>query len=120
MGDAFYIDDKPNTEYPMFQITDDTYWVTDPKSKFFNQKVEGTDEMDWNTADHMITKSKQYKYGMVIKYNTDNIKTDAGSEILLHCGDSPTAGCVAVPENIMKTIIEWLDKDSRVTIFITV
>ncbi len=120
MGKAFYTDDKPNSTYSMFQITEDTYWVTDSNSKFYNQRVEGTEEKDWTSAEHMITMSKQYKYGIVINYNTSPAKAGAGSAIFMHCGDSPTAGCVAVPENVMKTIIEWLDENSVANIFITV
>ena len=120
LGEAFYIGDKPNTSYPAFQITEDTYWVTDTKSKYYNKKVEGTDDKDWSTARHMITSDKQYKYGIVINYNTDPVKTDAGSAIFINCGESPTDGSVSLPENVMKTIIEWLDKDSVATVFITV
>lgn len=120
LGEAFYIDDKPNTTYPMFQITENTYWVTDPQSKFFNQRVDDSNEKDWSSAEHMITMSKQYQYGIVVNYNTSPAKPDQGAAIFMHCGDAPTAGCIALPEAAMKSIIEWLDKDSRVNIFITV
>lgn len=119
-GDGFYIKDKPSTDYPMFRITENTYWVTDPKSKFYNRKVEGTDKKDWSSAEHMITADKSYKYGMVIEYNTGSPDPKQGSAIFLHCGNAPTEGCIALPENIMKTIMEWLKKDSRVSVFVTV
>lgn len=119
LGSGFYIDQKPSTNYPMFQITDDTYWVDDPKSKFYNQKVEGTSKKDWSSADHMITVGDRYKYGLVINYNTDPIVAGKGSEIFLHCGTGNTAGSIALPEETMKAILEWLDKDSNAYIFIT-
>ena len=118
LGEGFYIDDKPDTTYPMFQITDDTYWVDDPDSTFYNQKVEGTNKKDWKSAEHMISATSAYKYGIVIEYNTDSIDTEAGSAIFLDCGTSPTAGCVSLPEDTMKTILEWLDEDSNAFIFI--
>ncbi|MGN1456571.1 MAG: L,D-transpeptidase [Acutalibacteraceae bacterium] len=120
LGEGFYIDEKPSTSYPMFKITDDTYWVDDPKSKYYNQKVEGTDNKDWKSAEHMISETDAYKYGIVINYNTDPVVANAGSAIFMHCKNSTTSGCVAVPEDIMKTILEWLDKDSNAFIFITI
>ncbi len=120
LGDGFYINDKPKTEYPLFKITEDTYWVTDPKSKFYNQHVEGTSKKDWSSAEHMITAENSYKYGLVINFNTDNVDAKKASAIFMHCGNGPTEGCIAVPEDVMKTILEWLDKDSGAAIFITV
>ncbi|MDD6488789.1 MAG: L,D-transpeptidase family protein [Clostridia bacterium] len=119
LGEGFYIDDKPSTSYPMFRITEDTYWVDDPKSVYYNQKVEGTEKKDWESAEHMISETDAYKYGIVINYNTDPVVANAGSAMFMHCKNSATSGCVAVPEDIMKTILEWLDKDSNAYIFIT-
>ncbi len=119
-GKGFYISDKPNTSYPLFQITEDTYWVTDPSSEFYNQRVEGTDKKDWTEADHMITSEKSYQYGLVVNYNTSDTNPDRTSAIFFRCGNTPTKGSIAVPENVMKTILEWLDKDSNIMIFITV
>lgn len=120
VGEGFYIKDKPATEYPLFEITEDTYWVTDPASRFYNQRVTGTEDKDWENADHMITSDKSYKYGLVINYNTDPVDNTKGSAIFMHCGNNATEGSVAVPENVMKTILEWLDNNSSVSIFITV
>lgn len=120
LGDGFYTGEKPDTTYSMFKITEDTYWVTDPGSKFYNQKVEGTENKDWSSAEHMITNKDSYKYGIVVNYNVYDTKPDAGSAIFMHCGNTPTAGCIVVPENVMKTILEWLDGDSTASIFITV
>ncbi len=120
LGKGFYIGEKPDTDYPMFEITENTYWVTDEKSKSFNKKVEGTDKKDWSKADHMITSEQSYKYGIVVNYNTDEPVSGKGFAIFMHCGDKPTEGCIAVPEDTMKTILEWLDKDSKPLIWITV
>ena len=118
LGDGFYIGEKPNSTYSLFEITDNTYWVNDPKSKFYNQKVEGTDKKDWSSAEHMITAKDAYKYGLVIEFNTSSPDKKLASAIFMHCGNAVTDGCVVVPENIMKTILEWLDKDSSAYILI--
>ncbi len=120
LGEGFYIGEKPDTDYPMFEITEDTYWVTDPESKYYNQKVEGVEDKDWSTADHMITSDKSYKYGIVVGYNVDDPDSGLASAIFMQCGSSVTEGSIAVPEETMKTILEWLDGSNTATIFITV
>ncbi len=120
IGQGFYIGEKPKTSYPLFEITDKTYWIDDPNSQFYNQRVEGTDQKDWSSADHMITETKSYKYGLVVNFNTNSPadKNMAGS-IFMHCGDAPTGGSIVVPESTMKSVLEWLDSESEVYIFIT-
>ena len=118
--DGFYIKDKPNTTYSMFEITENTYWVTDPDSKFYNQKVEGTEKKDWKTADHMITSEKPYKYGLVLNYNTSKPDKTKACAIFIHCGNAPTEGSIALPEDVMKTIVEWMDDGTRMNVFVAV
>lgn len=120
LGDGFYIGKKPDTTYPMFEIKEDTYWVTDTESEFFNQKVDGTDEKDWTKAEHMTAAAKAYQYGLVIEYNTFAPDAEKPSAIFMHCGNTPTEGCIAVPENVMQAVLEWLDEDCAPFIWITV
>ncbi len=120
LGEGFYIGEKPDTDYEMFEITEDTYWVTDPASQHYNERVEGTEEKDWSTADHMITSDKSYKYGIVIGYNTEDPDSEKASAIFLQCGSTATEGSIALPEDTLKTILEWFDAGSRASIFITV
>ena len=119
-GAGFYISDKPDTTYDMFQITEDTYWVTDPDSQYYNQRVEGTENKDWTKADHMITSEKSYKYGLTTNYNTFSPDSSLASAIFIHCGSTPTEGSIAVPENVMKTILEWCDDKSTIDIFVNI
>ncbi len=118
LGEGFYIGEKPDTTYSMFEITDDTYWVTDPGSAYYNTKVEGTDKKDWSSADHMISLKDKYKYGIVVEYNTYNIDNSLAGAIFMQCGTATTQGSIAVPEKTMKTILEWLDEDSKAYIYI--
>lgn len=108
--DMFYIDDKPATGLSnSFQVTENTYWVDDPNSQFYNQRVEGTENMDWNSAERMIDYYASYKYGFVIDFNTNPIVTGKGSAIFFHIGYEPTAGCVAVSEDMMLSYLTRLD-----------
>ena len=98
VGDAFYRDKAPATELNTFRIRKDTYWVDDPKSAYYNQKVEGTENKDWDSAEEMYA-IENYDYGFVIEYNTGKdgnaIKPGAGSAFFFHSGSGgPTLGCV--------------------------
>ena len=108
IGSAFYINQKPTTGLDCFKITEDSYWVDDPNSKFYNQYVEGTDKKDWESAEHMIDYSR-YKYGFTINYNMEQ-KPDLGSAIFFHTGNSYTAGCVSAKEENVLNYLSLLNK----------
>lgn len=113
VGEAFYIGEEPETGLNSFQVTENTYWVDDPQSAYYNQKVEGTENKDWNSAEHMISYSQSYKYGFVVNFNMNPIVSGKGSAIFFHCGTAPTAGCVAVPESSVLSYLERLDKNKN-------
>lgn len=96
IGDAFYIYDRPKTGLNTFQVTGDTYWVDDPDSSHYNQHMEGTQNKDWNSAEHMIDYDV-YRYGFVIDYNTA-AEYNKGSAIFFHISSNPTAGCIGTDE----------------------
>lgn len=99
-------------------INNNCYWVDDADSEYYNQWVETTD-IEWNSAEHLIDYTESYRYGVVINYNTDPVIPNAGSAIFLHCSSGNyTAGCVAVSEENMKNIIQWLSPDKNPVIII--
>lgn len=120
IGEAFFIDDIiKNTKLDYFIITDKTYWVDDANSVYYNMRVEGTDNKDWNSAEHMIEYYNAYKYGIVINFNINPIIPGKGSAIFLHCNiDTYTAGCISVNEDDMITLIKVLDKNKSPHILI--
>ncbi|MGN1126474.1 MAG: L,D-transpeptidase family protein, partial [Ruminococcus sp.] len=101
IGEAFYIYDAPQTKLNTFQITQNTNWIDDPDSAFYNQRVEGTENQDWNSCEHMIDYADSYAYGFVINYNMP-AEYNKGSAIFMHIGSVPTQGCIATStENIL-------------------
>jgi L,D-peptidoglycan transpeptidase YkuD (ErfK/YbiS/YcfS/YnhG family) len=109
ISDAFYISDKPETGLNTFKISGDTYWVDDPKSEFYNTRVEGTENKDWSSAEHMSAYASSYKYGFVIDYNTERAP-GLGSAIFFHVGGGETNGCVAVSEEVCLRYLKALDE----------
>ena len=118
-GEGFYTGEKPETDYPLFAITKDTYWITDEKSSSFNCHVEGTADKDWTTALHMADHKELYQYGLAVNYNTEPPVKGKGSALFLQCGSAATDGSIALPTDTMKTILEWLDKESTPLVWIT-
>ena len=63
-----------------------------------------------------------YRYIVVVEYNTDPVAGGAGSAIFVHAWRDegrPTAGCVAMPADDMRRLVEWLDPSLRPHIVIT-
>lgn len=106
---AFGIEENPESSMIYQTVTAESYWVDDPNSAYYNQWVEGVDSKDWNSAEHLIEYPEQYAYAVVIGYNNDPIEPGKGSAIFLHCGNRPTAGCVSIPRDYMKQLLQWLN-----------
>ena len=116
IGSGFYIDQIPQTGLDLFRITQDTYWVDDPASSFYNKRVEGTENKDWNSAEHMISYDV-YRYGFVVDYNVA-CEPYAGSAIFFHISRSPTAGCIGTREDMVLSYLAKLDKNQNPYILI--
>ena len=100
------------------KINKDMYWVDDYESKYYNMLVDvGKIRKDFNSAEHLIDFPIQYEYLIEINANPNNIPKK-GSAIFLHCANNkPTLGCIAVDRNIMKKIVENIDKYTLIKIF---
>lgn len=118
LGIAFGNEEKPDTKLSYRQIDQDSYWVDDSTSEKYNTWVEGTDNRDWNSAEHLSDYQNAYALAIVIEYNTNPVIPNAGSAIFLHCGLSPTAGCVSVSHDNMLEILKWLNPSKNPMILI--
>ena len=90
------------------------YWVTDTSSNMYNTLVEHYPGK--LQAERMKRKDHLYKYGIIIEYNTSDITKGAGSAIFIHVQRSkisPTAGCIAVSEDAIKKLIQWIKPSKR-------
>lgn len=99
-------------------INNNCYWVDDSTSDLYNQWIESSN-ITWKSAEHLSDYHVAYKYAVVINYNMNPIKPYKGSAIFLHCMTGAyTAGCVAIPENDMYTIMKLLDRQKLPVIII--
>jgi L,D-peptidoglycan transpeptidase YkuD (ErfK/YbiS/YcfS/YnhG family) len=109
LGFAFGYDPSVETKMPYRQAIDDDFWVDDVNSEDYNKWVKG--EPNAASWEKMKRDDDQYKYGVVIEYNMHPIVKGKGSAIFLHVwndGDS-TLGCVAMSEEMILRMLEWLD-----------
>ena len=115
---AFGFDGSIDTGLDYFQITDDTYWVDDPNSRYYNQRVENPEDKDWESAEHMIDFPDNYSCGFVFDYNMNPAAPGMGSAFFMHVSTQPTHGCVGVSQEDMLRILQWLRQDASPQILI--
>ena len=108
---AFGIADDPGCAIPYTKADENTYWSGDVRDGMqYNKMVDikKYPDLDKENSEHIVDYTRQYQYCLNISYNPD-CKTDAGSAIFLHClGPSKpfTGGCIAIPENQMKVVMQ--------------
>ena len=118
---AFGIAPDPGCAMDYFQVTDDTYWSGDMnESMHYNEMVDINDypDLDLTYSEHIADYEYPYQYCLNISFNEDGTP-GRGSAIFLHCNNPQTqytAGCVAVPEDIMVKIMQSVYPDCVVII----
>jgi len=110
LGTAFGYDNHINTKMPYRQSTENDFWIDDVDSDKYNTWVTG--QTNAKSFERMKRKDHLYKYGIVIEYNDNPIVKGNGSAIFMHVWRAPgqkTAGCIAMSEDDIVKILEWLD-----------
>ena len=107
---------KISYPYEVYKETD--HCVDDVKSKYYNKIVDSTKiKQDYTSHERMKFSKDYYKYGIVVDHNgiADGAKSKrgAGSCIFIHIKKVPTAGCTAMNEDEIKTILLWLNPEAN-------
>jgi D-alanyl-D-alanine dipeptidase len=116
-GDA--VQPLPGSKMPYLNLTASIECVDDPGSKYYNRVVDRSAVTpDWNSSEHMRA-IELYRWGIVVGLNgiVADVKTNppvpgGGSCVFLHNWRNPTqgtAGCTAMPESELETLLTWLD-----------
>ena len=120
---AFGIADDPGCAIPYVKVDDDIYWSGDPREGYhYNEMVNIKDlpglDTESGDSEHIIDYSYNYRYCLNISYNEEG-KPGLGSAIFLHCYGSSkpyTGGCVAIPEDCMKYVMQQVDENTIIVI----
>lgn len=105
-GQLFSYAPAVKTKLPFIKTTKDDKWIDDPESPDYNTYVRG--ETSAKSFEKLLLNGIDYKYCLVINYNTKPVIKEKGSAIFFHISDAPTSGCVAISEKEMKEILNWL------------
>ena len=118
LGQLFCYDKIVNTRMPFIQTTSDDKWIDDPDSKDYNRYVRGGTQA--KSFENLKIGSDEYKYCMVVDYNTYPVVKGSGSAIFLHLSagetPNPSAGCVVVTQNDMEELLKWMNPESKPSI----
>lgn len=118
---AFGIAPDPGCAIPYKQVDDNIYWSGDPRPGMkYNQMVDIRElpELDKESSEHIVDYNPHYVYCMNISYNPDCIP-GKGSAIFLHCfgpAKPYTGGCVALPEDKMRFVMQHVRPDCVIII----
>ena len=115
---AFGIYDNPGTSLDYFKITENSYWIDDVNSQYYNQHIEADPNEPAPKGEHLIDYKGYYDYAVFVGYNSSPAVAGKGSAFFLHIGYEPTAGCIAISEDYMYKTLLWLDKSKNPFIMI--
>ncbi|HSP15076.1 MAG TPA: L,D-transpeptidase family protein [Thermoanaerobaculia bacterium] len=111
LGTVFGFAQSIDLRMPYRQLRETTECVDDSASFYYNQIVDrDMVPVDWSSSEKM-REIGQYHWGVVVEYNTPP-KPQRGSCIFLHIWSGPnstTAGCTAMRQEDLQTILLWLD-----------
>lgn len=111
LGSAFGYEEKLDLSIPYLYADEHLLCVDDSKSKYYNRFVNF--DKGIKSFEHMRRTDHQYKYGLVVVHNNQQIKK-RGSCIFLHIekeSNHPTSGCTSMKEKDLLKILKWLDTE---------
>lgn len=122
LGTAFGYAAEPlaGSKMPYLALTPTTECVDDVGSRYYNRIVDRSAVApDWSSSEHMRYTGESYRWGMVVDFNDTAEKPGSnppvpggGSCVFLHIWHSPdqgTAGCTAMTQSNLETLLLWLD-----------
>ena len=120
LGRLFGYEELAPTSINYTQTTSEDKWIDDAEAADYNTYVRGNTTA--KSFEHLKLNSIDYKYCMVIEYNTKPVVKGKGSAIFFHVADekyTPTSGCVAIAENDMLNYLQWLMPGKKRGILLT-
>lgn len=115
----FGIKADPGAQMSYTQVTKYHYWCGTSGSEYYNQLVDTrkVNRSARSTDEKLINYTGYYNYCLFIDYNASGA-AGKGSCIFLHCTGSKksTSGCIAIPEKVMKTAVQWVRPGAKIVI----
>jgi L,D-peptidoglycan transpeptidase YkuD (ErfK/YbiS/YcfS/YnhG family) len=122
---AFGARSDPGTPLPYFKTRASDWWISQagPLYNTHQRCSSGCRFVQGSPNEHLKYGTPYYNYAVVIDYNTRNapggVRAGAGSAFFLHVTDGAvTAGCVAIPQTKLVTLMKWLRPSTHPRILI--
>ena len=118
---AFGLADNPGCQMEYTKVDENYYWSGDAREGMhFNELVNVKDVpgLDTENREHISDYDYAYQYVLNMGYNLE-CEEEKGFAFFFHCfrvNRTYTGGCVGVPENIMKFIMQRIKPGCRITI----
>ena len=118
---AFGLADDPGCQMEYTKVDENYYWSGDAREgKHFNELVNIKDvpDLDTENSEHIADFDYAYQYVLNMGYNAE-CEEEKGFAFFLHCfrvNRTYTGGCVGVPENIMKFVMQHVKPGCKITI----
>ena len=112
---AFGIAPDPGCAIPYVQVNENHYWSGDWNYKY-NQFVDDREapaNFETQYSEHLIDYNPHYLYGLNMGYNAE-CTPSKGSALFMHCFGTKypwTLGCVALPEDKMRFVMQHIRPD---------
>lgn len=123
LTEAFGRNADPGTSLPYRRTTAADWWISEP-GPLYNTLQHCTGSCAFTQGDpneHLYAITPYYNYAVVIDYNRAPVVQGAGSAFFLHVAvGEPTAGCVAIPSDVLVTLMRWLTPGAHPRILIGV
>jgi L,D-peptidoglycan transpeptidase YkuD (ErfK/YbiS/YcfS/YnhG family) len=124
---AFGYYGDPGTALPYFKTRASDWWISQP-GRLYNTHQRCSSGCAFRRGspnEHLRYETPFYNYAVVIDYNTRNapggVRQGAGSAFFLHVTDgAPTAGCVAISQPKLVSLMRWLTPSAHPRILIGV
>jgi L,D-peptidoglycan transpeptidase YkuD (ErfK/YbiS/YcfS/YnhG family) len=110
LGQLFCYEKEVDTQMPFIQTTAADKWIDDPDSPDYNQHIRGVTTA--RTFEKLLLKGNDYRYCMVIEYNTHPVVKGNGSAIFLHLSEfgeiNSSSGCIVLLQADMEKLLHWM------------
>jgi L,D-peptidoglycan transpeptidase YkuD (ErfK/YbiS/YcfS/YnhG family) len=118
LGQLFCYEKDVDTRMPYIQTTPEDKWIDDPNSPDYNKYIRGTTQA--GTYEKLRLNGNDYRYCMVIEYNTQSVVKGMGSAIFLHLCEketiNPSSGCVVLTQKDMEQLLKWMNPELKPSI----
>ncbi len=117
IGEAFGILDNPGTSIKYTKLNKYLYW-SGVSDETYNSMIDKRIHPRVSNSEHLLYIDPEYEYALDMGYNRKRT-IGKGSALFLHCTGAKkyTGGCVAVPREKMKKILQYCTTGTKICIY---